>query len=356
MEILDLTLVNFRNFSAKKITFDKNLPAGRQVLTVIIGPNGAGKSNILEAVALICGNRPQRVDTDLDLVNFGKSEAKVEGKIALNGDRKILTINFLVVDELHIKKSYLIDDLKKRFADFMSLLGIVIFHPEDLDLVIGSPSDRRHHLDSILSSSSRDYWRNISAYNKIVVRRNRVLARIAEGKAKPMELSFWDSRLLEHGKFISAKRGEFFEFLNFVEKGDSLRALGELSFELKESLISAEKLVNNRERDIAAGMTLSGQHRDDFRFIFKKRDLAFFGSRGEQRMAVLALKLAELEYLKIQRGQRPILALDDIFSELDWQHRDAVLSIIGNQQTIITAAEKDSVPKNLLKKAKVVEL
>ena len=143
--------------------------------------------------------------------------------------------------------------------------------------------------------------------------------------------------------------------------------LNGFKWNLKQSLITEEKLFKNRERDIAAGVTLSGPHRDDFRFIFKGRrpgeasgpegrDLAYFGSRGEQRMAVLALKLSELEYLKVQRGARPILALDDIFSELDWEHRETVLSVIGNQQTIITAAEKDSVPKKLLKKAKIIEL
>ncbi|EKD89888.1 MAG: DNA replication and repair protein recF, partial [uncultured bacterium] len=123
-----------------------------------------------------------------------------------------------------------------------------------------------------------------------------------------------------------------------------------------QRLLSEEKLKNNRERDIAAGITLSGPHRDDFRFVHKKRDLEFFGSRGQQRMAVLALKLAELEYHRVKRGQRPVLALDDIFSELDWEHRETVLAVIGNQQTIITAAEKESIPKEIFKKAKIVEI
>ncbi len=131
---------------------------------------------------------------------------------------------------------------------------------------------------------------------------------------------------------------------------------GNLSWVLKQSLVSEEKLKANRERDIAAGMTLSGPHRDDFRFVFGGRDLEFFGSRGEVRMAVLALKLAELEYFRVKRGVRPLLALDDIFSELDWEHRETVLSVVGNQQTIITAAEKESIPKEIFKKAKVVEI
>lgn len=371
MEILELNLANFRNFVSQKIVFDKNL-------TVIIGPNGSGKSNILEAVSLLSALRPIHIEGDVDLVKFGKSEAKVEGRVKAGEQEKRLTINFIVVDELHIKKSYLVDDLRKRLMDFANHLAIVVFHPQDLDLVGGSPLLRRHHLDSFLSSQDRDYWRNISAYNKIVVRRNKVLQRIFEGKSKPMELSFWDERLLGHGAYVSEKREEFFSYLNSASQQGTLAKarplpgrnpklrpglslgprleLSGISWELKQSLLSQEKLIRNRDRDIAARVTLSGPHRDDFRFMFGGRDLAYFGSRGEQRMAVLAIKLAELEYFGMRRGVRPILALDDIFSELDWDHREAVLSVIGNQQTIITAAERESVPKKLLKKAKVVEL
>src|SRR3989344_1968791 len=280
MEILNLHLLNFRNFPSKKIEFSSTL-------TVIIGPNGAGKSNILEAVSLLSGIRPARIETDLDLVKFGKSEAKIESKVKILSENKTLIINFQVIDERYVKKAYFIDSFKKRLVDLSSFVSIVIFHPEDLELVTGTPSLRRHHLDSLLSLVDRDYHRNIIAYTKIIVRRNRVLQRIFEGKSKEAELDFWDLRLLEHAKYISGKRGDFFEYLNFVEKSG-------LSWNLRQSLLSGEKLLTNRERDIAAQVTLSGPHRDDFRFILKEHDLEFFGSRGEQRMAVLALKLAEL--------------------------------------------------------------
>jgi len=356
MEILSLTLVNFRNFSSKKIIFDKNLPAGRQGLTVIIGPNGSGKSNILEAISYLSVTRSTRVETDLDLIKFSKDEAKIEAGIALNGEATKLTVNFLAIEERYVKKAYFVDSFKKRLSDFISYLSIVIFHPSDLELVTGSPATRRHHLDNYLSSIDRDFWRNITAYNKILTRRNKVLARILEGKSKPSELDFWDSRLLEHGKYISKKREEFFEYLNFLESILPGGRRGELNWQLRQSVINAEKILKNRERDIAAGMTLSGSHRDDFRFIFLGKDLQYFGSRGEQRMAVLALKLAELEYYQVKQGSRPILALDDIFSELDWEHREAVIAAVDKQQTIITAAEADSVPKQLLKRARVIEL
>lgn len=338
MEILSLDLTNFRNFSAQKIAFSKNL-------TVIIGANGSGKSNILEAVSLLSGIKSSRVETDLDLIKFGKTEAKIEGTL----DVSKLTINFQVVDETFVRKAYFVDSIKKRLLDFVDHFSIIEFSPFDLDLVVGSPSLRRHHLDILLSGLDRDYWRAISSYNKVVVRRNKVLLRILEHQAKPSELDFWDERLIEHGVIVSRVRQDFFEYLNFVEKKD-------YSWELKQSLVTAEKLAKNRERDISAGVTLSGPHRDDFQFLFRERNLEYFGSRGEQRMAVLALKLAELEYFAFKKGVRPVLALDDIFSELDWEHREAVLSVIGKQQTIITAAEPESLPKEIFKKAKVVEL
>jgi len=356
MEILNLSLVNFRNFSVKKIAFEKNLPAGRQGLTVVIGPNGSGKSNILEAIALFSGMRPVRIETDFDLVKFGKNEVKVEAKVFSWNQEKVLTINMVVLDGNHIQKAYFVDSIKKRLADLVLNLSIVIFSPQDLELVTGSPSLRRHHLDDRLSSVDRQYHRSILAYNKIVVRRNKILQRIAEGKSRPTELDFWDERILEHAKFISQKRKDFFEFLNFVSGGAEQILLKGLSWDFKQSLLTTEKLFQNRERDIAAGITLSGPHRDDFRFLFNKEDLAVFGSRGEQRLAVLELKLAELEYYQTKLQSRPILALDDIFSELDWEHRRAILSIIGKQQTIITATETDSVPKQIFKKAKIVEL
>lgn len=354
MFIHSLNLTNFRNFSSKKIIFDPKL-------TVIIGSNGSGKSNILEAIGLLAAVRIHKVDTDLDLVKFGQADAKVEGQID-GDDKKTLTINFQVVDETYIKKAYFIDSIKKRLVDFTDHLAIIEFAPHDLELVSGSPSERRHHIDTMLAAVDRDYWRAITNYNKIVVRRNKILARIQEGKslptgrqAKKSELDFWDERLVEHGKYLSKSRQEFFEFVN-LPTGRQVLSSMDFAWQLKQSLLTPEKLLMNRDRDIAAGVTLSGPHRDDFIFLFRGKNLEFFGSRGEQRMAVFALKLAELEYFNSQRGARPILALDDIFSELDWEHREAVLSVIEKQQTIITAAEEESLPKEIFKKAKVVGL
>lgn len=402
MQISSLSLTNFRNFSSKKIVFDPKL-------TVIIGPNGSGKSNILETIGLLSAVRLRRVETDLDLVKFGKAETKLEARVG-DKEKVNLTLNLQIDDpeysssvseknnlsyssndneksnsdssrfartitdrvyKPYVKKSYFIDEIRKRWVDFTNHLAIVEFAPSDLELISGSPSVRRHHLDSLLSSLDRDYWRAITNYNKVIVRRNKVLQRIMDGKSKKGELDFWDERLLDHGKYLTEARQKFFEFVNFVEstsahpRGDAKVSPGlhpggviqdGYRWQLKESTLSQEKLSKNRDRDIAAGVTLSGPHRDDFVFVFRGKNLEFFGSRGEQRMAVLALKLVELEYFASKKGSRPVLGLDDIFSELDWEHREAVLGVIEKQQTIITAAEAESLPKEIFKKAKVVEL
>ena len=389
MELLSINLKNFRNFTQKKIDLSPKL-------TVIIGPNGSGKTNILESALLLSGIRSHKVETDLDLIKLGKDEAKIEGEVFDLDIKSKLTMNMVIDDGRFVKKTYFVNSIKKRFIDFAAYLSVVVFEPADLELVAGTPSFRRHHLDSLLCQVDSDYWRNINAYQKIIARRNKLLVRILEGKAKKNELDFWDARLLEHGAIVSKKRHEFFGFLNFlavapitgpvttfppasarstqkpvVDQKDQveLRAvgspssratrkgqLGGFSWELKQSELNKEKLLKNRERDISAGITLSGPHRDDFRFMYKGHDLAFFGSRGEQRMAVLSLKLAELEFVSLKIKSRPVLALDDIFSELDWDHRKAVLSTVGKQQTIVTAAEVDSVPRQLIKEARIIQL
>lgn len=350
MEIVSLSLVNWRNFDKKRIEFDKKL-------TVIVGANGSGKSNLLESIALLSGIRPAKVETDLDLIKFGRGEAKIIGDVLSDAKTK-LTVNFLVTEFGRVAKTFYVNSFKKRLYDFVEIFAVVLFEPADLDLVSGSPSLRRHHIDRYLSSLDIDYYRNITSYNKIIVRRNRILQRIADGEAKPIELNFWDDRLLSHSKYISKKRVDFFEFLNFVNvnegRKEPISEISNINWDYKPSVLSEDKLKTNRDRDIAAGVTLSGPHRDDFRFKAKDKDLEYFGSRGEQRMAVLALKLAELEYFRVVHGFRPVLILDDIFSELDWEHRGTVLSVIGNQQTIITAAEEESIPKEIFAKSRVV--
>lgn len=244
-------------------------------------------------------------------------------------------------------KKYLVNGVARRQVDFVGNFHSVLFSPEDLDLVTDSPSLRRRYLDSVLVQVDREYRRNLLSYERGLRQRNKLLFLIHEGKAQRSQLLFWDQLLIKAGSYLTDSRKVFIDSVNaFV--------LDDLSYRLvyDPSFISQARLDQYKDEEVAAKTTLVGPQRDDFRFeksstTNKKlwRDVSRFGSRGEQRLGVLWLKLAELEFIEERSREagfasaRPILLLDDIFSELDIQSRTIVLSIIKKQQTIITSAE-----------------
>jgi len=238
----------------------------------------------------------------------------------------------------------LVNGVGKRMVDFAGNLKAVLFRPEDMDLIIGSPSLRRRYLDFVLIQTDREYRRAVISYEKGVRQRNRLLEKIRDEAAYANasasqggmrnQLLFWDQLLIKNGNYISNKRAEYIEYINGKEKN-----LGNYEAIYDDSQISTARLEQYLEAEIASGNTLIGPHRDDFKIELRERDLAVFGSRGEQRLAVLWLKLCELSFIREKSGERPILLLDDIFSELDHKHRDLVFEIMDNQQTIVTSAD-----------------
>jgi DNA replication and repair protein RecF len=247
-------------------------------------------------------------------------------------------------------KKLAVENVGKRLIDFAGNLQVVVFWPADLELVIDAPSLRRRFMDQALSLIDRNYRRTLLEYGKVLTARNRILDRIRDGQGRQSELDFWDNKLVDLGGYITHNREILFLYLNGIE-----HKLGPISWTYRPSIIDAEKVEKTRPRDIEAGQTLSGPQRDDFIFLWEDRDLSLFGSRGEQRIAVLALKLGELEFLTDRRGERPILILDDIFSELDEDHRKHVLGVVDRQQTIVTTTDIDSIPEKLLKEVKVIQ-
>ena len=185
----------------------------------------------------------------------------------------------------------------------------------------------------------------------MLTNRNRVLKRIREGQGKIDELDYWTGELVISGKMISEKRNTFFKFVNSLEK-----PLGQFTFEYKPSQISVERLQETNGREVAAAATLIGPHRDDFLVQLDGRNLARFGSRGEQRTATLAFKLAQLEYMAKSLGKRPILLLDDVFSELDADHRAHVVEVTSRQQTLIATVELENIPKTFLNRARILKV
>lgn len=341
MKLLSLNFKNFRNLENKRIDFDGET-------TVLTGNNAQGKTNILEGIYFISTGRPIKSDTEEEVMTFGDQVVSVDGIIEGRDEEELKLSTVIVKSEDGLRKKLLVNDIPRRLVDYGGNLIVVFFKPEDIYLITGSPSGRRDYIDSAISQVDKDYRKNLNAYQKVVTQKNRLLKSIREGLSKIDELDFWNQRQLELGKELQIKRRAFFEKINSFEK-----ILGEFEYKYLENLISEVRLEELKQREVYAAMSLAGPHRDDFSFSEDEKDLAKYGSRGEQRTAVLDLKIAELSYIEEETGERPVLLLDDIFSELDESHREHVLSLAKLQQTIIASVEYDDYLKKKLEGSQI---
>ena len=397
MKIKTLSLAGFRNYSKKALDFDSNT-------SLLLGMNGVGKTNLLEAIYMLATGKSFRAKKEREMILYGQELARVSADVgalhsqepgirrvnsAKNQKSKgysppaaidmsaealeiVVTTGEVSIDSAQDKqrvpkKRYLINGVPKRKMDFVGKLRVVMFRPEDIELVLGSPSTRRDYLDRVLEQVDREYRRSNLSYQKGVRQRNKLLERIREGEAERQQLLFWNKLLIKNGEIISQKRAEFLEFVNNRLKEKK----SELQLKYDKSAISESRLEQYAVQEVGAAKTLVGSHRDDFIFVTKRKgkmekDLSIYGSRGEQRMAVFELKLAELEFMALRGGyelsrgvrnlKRPVLLLDDVFSELDKEHRREVFKLMAKQQTIITTADESLMPKRYLKKVKMVRL
>ncbi len=344
MFLKNLNLTNFRNYFTLNLDFDSRP-------TIFVGNNAAGKSSILEAIYLLSTTKSQRVENEDELIKDDKEFTKVEGFVSNGGETELLLILNRVTDEVKFRKKILVNGISRRALDFIGNLPAIIFYPSDINMVTGSPSLRRWHLDLGLAQIDHQYKKTLTLYEQFLTSRNRVLKRIREGYGKIDELTYWTDGLIQHAQIISNKRIEFFNYINQLEK-----PLGEFIFEYLKSEVSEIKLKETNGREVAAAATLIGPHRDDFVILLENRNMAHFGSRGEQRTATLAFKLAQLEYMAKILGKRPILLLDDVFSELDANHRAHVVEIVSKQQTIIATVELENIPKSFLDSSRILRV
>lgn len=349
MILHSISLQDFRNYLKREFKFDKNT-------TLILGPNTSGKTNLIEAIFLLSRGESFRVEKDEDMVRFGEKIARVTGTTDENELEVVITSREFAGNGKIIKK-YLVNGVAKKRADFIGHFPCVLFSPIDLETIIGSPGLRRNFLDHILSETDRDYRFFLAGYEKGLRQRNAVLHNIKErGVRNDRELEYWDELLIKNGTLISQKREELIGYFNSAQKD-----IFDFVIFYDKSVISKERLLQYKDAEIGAGVTLVGPHRDDF-FVsmFDDRlktthDMRFFGSRGQQRLAVLQLKMLELSLVKkIMEGC--LLILDDIFSELDSGHINMVLEMTLNQQTIITTTHKEFIPKKILDKMLIVSL
>lgn len=351
MILRSITLQNFRNYKKSSFT----LPPG---ITVVVGQNASGKSNFIEAIFLLATGKSYRgappSGGEAQLIRFEEDVARVEG--VLDDEMKLAVV--LSRQQPVFKKKYLVNGIPRRRVDFAGNLTVVLFTPEDLDIVAGQPSVRRRFLDEVLEQTDPEYRQAHITYTKALRQRNALLEQVQETGVRNEQLfSYWDNLLITNGQILSGKREKFIAYVNAQEK-----KLFPFVLEYDKSEISHERLLQYRAGEVGAGVTLVGPHRDDvfiksFHPIAQElEDVKYFSSRGQQRLVALELKLSQISYLKEQSGVNPVLLLDDIFSELDSSHIEHVLALMYTTQTIFTTTHKEFVASISLQKANVIEL
>ena len=391
MHLRHLALTHFRNYARLEL----DLPLG---ITLIQGANAQGKSNLLEAIVFLATGKSPRAGSDAELVHWGVREdpypyARVAAEVAR--DDRITHIDITLLPNKvpgRFRKQVRINGVNKRAMDLVGILLTVLFQPEDVNLVSGSPARRRRYLDIALCQMEPRYCRALSHYQKVLAQRNALLRRLAEqgGRDAEDQLRYWDDKLVESGSLVVARRQWLIHqleeeaalihlelsggverlhmrYLPSFDPGltpgphesypgtQVLRERGVAYAHLPVEQVHASFLAHlqaSRARELAAGMTLIGPHRDDLGFYLGERNLRAYGSRGQQRTAALASKLAEVTIMTRVSGHAPLLLLDDVMSELDATRRAMLMKILPTvKQAIITTTDWAYFQDDLLKQA-----
>jgi len=394
MRLTHLSLTNFRNYVRLDLDFSNPI-------TLLQGGNAQGKTNLLEAIYYLATADSPHARADRELINwlaneeqmpFARLEAQVEGSDVL---REMSIVLLKTPDRL--QKEIRINGVKRRVLDLIGQVKAVLFMPEDIDLIAGSPEARRHYLDTSICQIDRRYWQSLQVYNRVLSQRNSLLRRLREYAGDPQQLDFWDQRLIGEGSQLISRRLEIVsEFdrlaqdihLHMTGGGERLRLLYRCSLPLEGEgmevhyqlplemarpsapmmgteavsrphirAVFQQQLEARQEEEIERGMTLIGPHRDDLRFLVGGVDMCVYGSRGQQRTIAISLKLAEMELVRAETGEDPILLLDDVMSELDKERRRCLMDAINKeQQVIITTTDLGSFEPSFLEQATVWEI
>ena len=342
MHIRTISLRNFRNFSKAGVEFGRNR-------NLILGANAQGKTNLLEAIHILGVGRSHRDRRDANLVKFGESLYRIEGSFEHIGVKTTIEVAWN-----QERKRIRINGKEARPTNLIGLVGVVVSSPDDIDLIKGSPGFRRTFLDMAISQTSKEYLSDLQDYVRAVTQRNSLLRSIAERTAERSEVEIWDRSVIEAGTKVAGARVAYLQQiqpkvdhsyafisgtrvsaeLNYEPRGYSLRD----GLSIRDGLSAAFKRC--KEMELVKGYTMVGPHLDDFRFLSNGRDIRQFGSEGEQRTAVLALRCAEIEVLNDRLGRYPIVLLDDVFAELDSGRSKALTALISSFDQIILTSSR----------------
>lgn len=330
---------------------------------LIWGPNAAGKTSLLEAMVMLAWGRSHRTSADGELIRWGMDLARIEGHVG--SDALEVAIVRAGATGAAGRKRIRVNGLGRRSSSLGSLLRVVIFAPEEMLLIAGSPSLRRVVIDQLATASSPAYADALATYGRTLQQRNGLLRAIREEGASRDELRFWDTAFLDTGAAIVTERRRLLEAIAVplaaahaeIAPDEATEARLTLAYATNAPPLPGEsprdalarRLVETAEKEVWNGSTLIGPHRDDLVFELAGRDLASFASRGQQRTAILALKLAELDLLTGLDGRPPLLLLDDVFSELDPDRRSHLVRRIASlPQAFITTTTLDDLDSELM--------
>ena len=346
MYIKEITLENFRNYKNQKIELNENT-------NIIFGDNAQGKTNILEAIFMLGLGKSFRTNKEKELIKENEKNSKIEIKFVKNNREEKIKL------EITDKKRFFINDIPvKKISEIVGKINIVLFSPEDIEILRNEPIKRRKFLNIMISQLRPMYIHIMSEYNKSLEQRNNYLKQIKYENKSKNNLEIWDEQLVKLGTKIYEYRKEFIEKINKkIKEIHSKITDNKENIEIKyKTNISKEnylkKLKENIDLDIQKGYTSIGIHRDDFEIIINGKNVAIYGSQGQQRSSIISLKLAEAEVIYDEIEEYPVILLDDFMSELDKKRIHGFIKNIKNNQVIITCTEKirlDTMVYNLYK-------
>ncbi|PKR77441.1 DNA replication/repair protein RecF [Halalkalibacillus sediminis] len=363
MYIEDLTLTGYRNYDHLQLTFDRRI-------NVIIGENAQGKTNLMEAIHVLAFTKSHRTPRDKELIQWDREYGKIKGSIFKRNRSFPLEVIFSAKG----KKAKLNHIEQRKLSDYIGSLNVVMFAPEDLNLVKGSPQSRRKFIDMEIGQIQPVYIYHLGHYQKILKQRNALLKDLQRNKqADRTMLSVYTDQLIEHASIVLQRRFSFLEKLREwatpIHRGitrdseelaisyDATIDVSETADSEKIKKIYEEQFQQIENKEVDRGTTLIGPHRDDLLFFVNDRNVQTYGSQGQQRTTALSLKLAEIELIDQEVGEYPILLLDDVLSELDDSRQSHLLHTIQNKvQTFVTTTSVDGIDHETLNQASIFRI
>ena len=363
MKLTELNLHHFRNYDEAQVEFSPQI-------NVLIGENAQGKTNLLESIYVLAMTRSHRTNNDRELIEFGKDAAQIKGTV----QRELGSLKLELDIGKHGKKAKANHLEKARLSEYLGQLNVILFAPEDLALVKGAPTVRRRFIDMEFGQVSPKYLHDLTQYRDILKQRNRYLKQLQSHEAQDqLYLEVLSEQLAAVGGAIISQRVKFlselegyaqelhqsitqgrenltFEYSSAVKDASTLTEV-----ELSEALMDLYR--QNQSKEIFQGTTLYGPHRDDVRFLINHKNVQTYGSQGQQRTTALSVKLAEIDLMKNQTGEYPVLLLDDVLSELDGARQTHLLKTIQDKvQTFLTTPGLSDVARNLIKEPRIFHI